>query len=101
MRKEYSFYVYIACNKRNNVLYIGVTKSLMKRMYEHREGMHKNSFTEKYKINKLVHYESYGDIRDAIEREKVLKKWNREWKIKLIEKDNEAWRDLYLEMVED
>jgi len=92
----YSF-VYFLTNTHNTVLYIGVTSNLEKRIWEHRNGIIKSSFTSKYNCHKLVYYEAYGDIRYAIAREKQLKNWKREWKNELVEKDNPEWQDLYLQ----
>ncbi len=86
-------YVYILASKKNGVLYIGVTSNLINRIYQHKKGL-LEGFTKKYKIKSLVFYETYGDIQEAFRREKQLKKWNREWKIKLIEKDNPEWNDI-------
>lgn len=85
------YYVYIATNKRNNVFYVGVTKSLIKRQGEHGEKKYANSFTSKYNINKIVYYEIYGNINAAIYREKQIKNWHREWKINTIEKENSMY----------
>jgi putative endonuclease len=98
MRKEYHYCVYILASKRNGTLYIGVTNGLFKRTFQHKLKENKNSFTAKYCINKLVYFESYQYIQDAIVREKQMKKWNREWKIRLIEKNNPTWRDLFHDM---
>ncbi len=92
--KKYNYYVYILTNKINTVLYIGVTNNLIKRIYQHKTKV-VNGFTEKYNVNKLVYYEIYNDINVAIEREKQLKTWNRNWKKRLIEKENKDWNDLY------
>ena len=89
-----TYYVYILASKRNGTLYIGVTSGLKKRVYEHKMGL-VEGFTKKYKIHTLVYYESTSDVLSAIQKEKQLKKWKREWKIKLIERDNPQWRDLY------
>lgn len=89
-----TYYVYIIVSKRNGTLYIGVTSNLKKRVYEHKMGM-VEGFTNKYKIHSLVYYESTSNVLVAIQREKQLKKWKREWKIKLIENDNPQWGDLY------
>ena len=86
MTKQY--YVYILANKRNGTIYIGVTNNLKRRVGEHKEDLIEG-FTKKYRIHNLVYFESYNDIKDALTREKRLKKWNREWKIKLIE-ENES-----------
>jgi len=93
MRKQYQYYVYIASSISKKI-YIGVTNNLPRRIYEHKEGL-TDGFTKKYKIKKLVYYEETNDIYSAIEREKQLKKWRREKKIKLIEKDNPKWKDLF------
>jgi len=98
MKKEYKFYIYILSNKRNGTLYIGVTNSLFTRTFQHKLKEDLSSFTAKYNISKLVYYESYQFVQDAIQREKELKKWNRQWKIELIEKENPAWRDLFYDM---
>ena len=88
-----SYYVYILTNKKDGVLYIGVTNNLERRIYEHKNKKIKG-FTEKYNLNNLVFYEENNDIAFAIQREKKLKKWNRKWKINLIEKNNPNWNDL-------
>jgi len=75
-------------------MYIGVTSNLVKRMYEHKEGL-LEGFTKKYKVKDLVYYEQANDVNEAIIREKQLKKWNRQWKINLIEKENPGWLDLF------
>lgn len=87
-------YVYIMTNQYNTVFYVGVTSDLVKRIHEHRNKFI-DGFTKKYEINKLVHYEISENIESAILREKQLKKWNRDWKIKLIEKNNPNFEDLY------
>lgn len=89
-----TYYVYILASKRNGTLYTGVTGNLIKRVYEHKNGIIEG-FTQKYNVHNLVCYEKYGDIRNAIQREKQLKKWNRKWKLDLIEKGNPNWDDLY------
>jgi len=88
------YYVYILASKRNGTLYIGVTGNLIKRVYEHKNGI-VEGFTQKYNVHVLVYYEKYGNVRNAIKREKHLKKWNRKWKLNLIEKENPNWDDLY------
>ncbi|MDD5360489.1 MAG: GIY-YIG nuclease family protein [Ignavibacteria bacterium] len=90
--KKY-YYVYILSAKINGTLYIGVTGNLVVRVLEHRLKM-KKGFSEKYDLFRLVYYEVFEYIDLAIKREKQLKKWNREWKIALIEKENKEWRDL-------
>ena len=86
--------IYILANKRNGTLYIGVTSNLVERVYEHKNNMIEG-FSKKYNIHKLVYYEITDDIESAIRRERQLKKWNRKWKINLIENSNPEWRDLY------
>ena len=90
--KEYV--VYILASKKNGVLYIGVTGNLIKRAWEHKNNC-VEGFTKKYFVHRLVYYEVTTDVESAIRREKQLKKWNRDWKIKLIEEDNPNWEDLY------
>ncbi|MDO8560174.1 MAG: GIY-YIG nuclease family protein [bacterium] len=92
-----SFYVYILASKRNGTLYIGVTGNLVRRTAEHKTGA-VDGFSKKYKTHMLVYYEQHDDVRDAIQREKQLKKWNRAWKIRLIEQGNKQWRDLHPEI---
>lgn len=87
-------YVYILSNKKNGTLYIGVTSDLVRRIYQHKQKMH-DGFAAKYDLTKLVYYEYHEDMYEAITREKQLKKWNRQWKIKLIESMNPQWNDLY------
>jgi len=87
-------YVYILTNKPKGVLYIGVTSQLMPRSEQHLT-TRTNSFTRKYNLNKLVHLEEYPTITEAIQREKQLKRWHREWKINLIESNNPNWEDLF------
>ncbi|MCL2350470.1 MAG: GIY-YIG nuclease family protein [Defluviitaleaceae bacterium] len=76
-------YVYFMTNSHNTTLYVGITSNLEKRIFEHKSGLKKNSFTYKYNCSKLVYYEIFADIRLAIEREKQLKNWKREWKNEL------------------
>ncbi len=92
MQKEY--YVYILASKKRGTLYVGVTNDLKRRVYEHEEGMI-DGFTKQYNVHQLVYFEQTGDINSAIAREKRIKKWNREWKIELIESMNSDWKDLY------
>lgn len=99
MIKEYHFYLYILASKRNGTLYIGVTNNLFTRTFQHKLKENLDSFTARYNIKKLVYYESYQYIGDAIEREKQIKKWNRKWKIRLIEEENQTWRDLFEDML--
>ena len=92
MGKDY--YVYILASKRNGTLYIGITSDLIKRVWEHKNKS-VEGFTNKYNVDKLVYYEQYSDPENAIKREKRLKKYNRKWKLDLIEKENPGWRDMY------
>ncbi|QIV95743.1 putative endonuclease [Allofrancisella inopinata] len=87
-------YTYILTNKNNAVLYIGVTSDLIKRVYEHKQKF-VDGFSKKYNLDKLVYFETYEDIEDAIVREKQLKKWNRIWKERIINSENPSWTDLY------
>lgn len=87
--------VYIITNKPNGVLYIGETKRLKKRIYQHKNKVHPATFSARYNLDKLVYFESHEVQANAILRERQLKKWNRAWKIELIESFNPEWRDLY------
>ena len=91
--KEKQYYVYIMTNKWNTTLYTGVTNNLANRIFSHKEKLVKG-FTSKYNINKLVHYEIFTNIVEAIAREKQIKGGSRKKKIELIEKDNKKWQDL-------
>jgi putative endonuclease len=88
------YYVYILTSKRNGTLYIGVTNDLALRVKQHKDGL-VEGFTKKYNVHRLVYFECYKDMREAILREKRLKKWKRIWKLELIEKLNPGWADLY------
>ena len=92
MSREY--FVYILASKRNGTLYIGVTNDLVRRTLEHKHG-DVPGFAKKYSANILVYFETFGRIEDAITREKQLKGWNRAWKIRLIEKNNSGWNDVF------
>ena len=89
-----AFYVYILASKKNGTLYIGITDNLEKRVWEHKEKIFKG-FTAKYGVDKLVWYEAHGTRASAFSRERAMKKWNRQWKINLIEKENPYWEDLW------
>jgi putative endonuclease len=89
-----SYYVYILASRIGGTLYIGVTNDLIRRVAEHRLKLAKG-FTKKYGVHRLVYFEQYDDAENAIRREKRLKKWNRVWKIRLIEELNPNWDDLY------
>ncbi len=88
------YFVYILASGYDGTLYIGVSSDLDKRVYEHKNNM-VAGFTRKYGVHRLVYYENTNDIKSAINREKQIKKWKREWKIELIEKENPGWKDLY------
>ncbi|MDO5969041.1 GIY-YIG nuclease family protein [Flavivirga aquimarina] len=97
MRGNYhQYYVYILSNKKNGTLYIGVTNDLERRIFEHKRKMI-SGFTSKYDLNKLMYFEQFQYVNDAIKREKQLKNWNRQWKIDLIEKTNQNWIDLSID----
>jgi putative endonuclease len=91
------FYVYILAKDRNSTFYVGITSNLIKRTWEHKDAV-ADGFTKRYGINKLVYYEVYTDPENAIKREKRLKKWNRPWKMRVIEEMNPDWKDLYEEI---
>jgi putative endonuclease len=86
--------VYILASKRNGTLYIGVTRNLQKRAWEHKNDL-VEGFTKRYGVHRLVYYELHNDMASAIQREKQMKKWNRAWKLELIERQNPDWRDLW------
>jgi putative endonuclease len=86
--------VYILASHRNGTLYVGVTSNLLQRVWQHKNDLGEG-FTKKYQVHILVYYELHNDMLSAITREKQLKKWNRDWKLKMIEKDNSTWRDLW------
>ena len=92
------YYVYILASRKKGTLYIGVTSDLARRIYEHKYDF-VEGFTKQYKVHSLVYFEITESIESAIDREKKLKKWNRAWKIRLIEKINPEWRDLYSELI--
>ena len=96
MEKQY--YVYILASRRNGTLYTGITSNLIKRVWENKEKA-VDGFTKKYNIDKLVYFEQYIDSVKAISREKRIKKYPRKWKINLIEKENQHWKDLYKDWV--
>jgi len=88
-----SFCVYIMASKKDGVLYVGFTSDLQKRVWEHKNGV-VEGFTKRYFVHRLVYYEQTENVLSAIEREKRIKKWNREWKVRLIEERNPEWKDL-------
>ena len=93
-----SSFVYILASRRNGTLYVGVTSDLVKRVYEHKSDV-VDGFTKKYRVHNLVYFEMFDDIREAIEREKQIKRWKRRWKMRIIEEANPQWKDLYGELI--
>src|ERR1700745_147016 len=100
MAHDYNFCVYIITNRSHSVLYIGVTNRLSRRTWEHRVGV-KAGFASKYQCRKLIYYEHYRDVRDAIARESQLKKWSRAKKIGWINRLNTGWEDLGADVLHD
>src|SRR5437660_1689006 len=94
MSIERRYWVYILASRIGGTLYIGITSNLIRRVYEHKMGL-ADGFTKKYRIHRLVYFEQYDDAEAAITREKQLKKWQRAWKVQLIEEKNPNWDDLY------
>ena len=88
------YFIYILSSKKKGTLYIGVTSNLPKRVWEHKNNL-VEGFTKKYNVHNLVYFEQTDNVQSALQREKQLKKWKREWKIKLIEENNPEWKDLY------
>jgi len=97
---EKTYYVYLLTNWNNKVMYVGVTSNLERRVYEHKNKL-LAGFTEKYKVNKLVYFETSNDVMAALEREKQIKKWRREKKNLLVIGMNPEWKDLSLEWEKD
>ena len=95
---EKTGYVYITASKKNGTIYVGITSDLVKRIWQHKNKLH-NGFTARYSADRLVYYEIFGDMREAIKREKRLKFYKRKWKVALIEKDNPEWEDLYWRII--
>lgn len=91
--EEKQYYVYLLASKKYGTLYVGVTSNLAQRMYQHQKGLFEG-FTKKYNVHQLVYYEIHSDVYEAITREKQIKKWNRQWKINLIEQNNPQWLNL-------
>ena len=92
-------YVYIISNKQNGVLYTGVTSDLVRRVYQHKNNLYEG-FSNKYKLKNLVWFEVFDDIKNAIIKEKQIKNWKRDWKIKRIEENNPTWNDLYQTIIQ-
>jgi putative endonuclease len=93
-------FVYIMSNRRNGTLYAGVTSDLVRRVWEHRNGVG-SQFVRRYALHRLVFFEPHDDIRVAIQRETNIKYWPRAWKVRLLERENPEWKDLYLGLVSD
>ncbi|MBP7278315.1 MAG: GIY-YIG nuclease family protein [Tissierellia bacterium] len=98
MKGDKVYYVYILTNKYNKVLYVGITNDLIRRIYEHKNNL-VEGFTSKYNVHKLVYYDLTSDVMSAITREKQIKGWTRDKKIKLIESMNPEWKDLYYDII--
>ena len=96
--REHLYFVYILASRRNGTLYVGVSNDIIRHTWEHKNESIEG-FTKKHGIHILVYYEIYEDINAAIAREKRLKRWNRAWKTKLIEKNNSGWNDLYERLI--
>lgn len=92
------YYIYILASQRNGTLYIGMTNDLVRRVWEHKNKA-ADGFTKLYGVDKLVYFEATENVESAIAREKQLKKWNRAWKLKIIEEKNPQWKDLYEEII--
>ena len=92
-KTNHKYYVYILTNKKNGTLYIGISNNLERRVFEHKNKL-VEGFTKKYSLDKLVYFESFQNVSDAIKREKQLKNWKRLWKIDLVEIENPDWNDL-------
>ena len=97
--EEKAYYVYIMASKRNGTLYIGVTGDLVRRVYEHRNGL-MPGFTKNYDVHMLMYYEKTSDVEAALNREKHLKHWRRQWKVALIEEHNPEWKDLWNDIIQ-
>jgi len=98
MSRERRYFVYILASKRNGTLYTGVTSDLANRTWQHKSDLIAG-FTKRYGVHRLVWFEEFADIYEAIAREKQIKGWNRAWKIRLLEKQNPEWRDLYSDII--
>ena len=88
------YFVYLITNKPYGMLYVGVTSDLVKRIFEHRSGF-VEGFSKRHGLGLLAWYEAHGDVVAAITREKLIKKWHRDWKVNLIQAENPEWKDLY------
>ncbi|MFM7446594.1 MAG: GIY-YIG nuclease family protein, partial [Tabrizicola sp.] len=95
--REHTYFVYLMASRWNGTLYCGVTNNLLRRVVEHRDGA-AEGFTAKYGVSRLIWFEQHSDINEAVLREKRINKWNREWKVRLIEERNPDWRDLAVDL---
>jgi putative endonuclease len=97
--RDHVYFVYVLASRRNGTLYVGVASDLTKRVQEHREGL-VPGFTLRHGVKTLVYWELHRDIDEAILREKRIKRWQRKWKLELIESSNPQWRDLWPDLIE-
>ena len=97
-KDNHQYFVYILASRRNGTLYVGVTSDLIKRVYEHKSDL-VDGFTKRYAVHDLVYFEIVDNVETAIAREKQIKRWNRKWKVRVIEKMNRDWRDLYPDLL--
>jgi putative endonuclease len=95
---EYTYYAYLTMNKNNSVIYTGVTNGLLRKITVHKQKINPRSFTARYNVDKLVYYEEFDDINNAIAREKQIKGWSRQKKLDLIKSTNPKFRDLYYDL---
>lgn len=93
-----TYYIYILTNAHHNVLYTGMTSDIPQRVFRHGHGYYPNAFTKKYNVQTLVYYEEHNDALLAAEREKRLKHWHHDWKVKLVEDFNPEWKDMGLDL---
>ena len=96
MKREHKYYTYILTHKSNHIFYVGVTNNIKRRISEHRKGTY-GTHVGRYNIKKLVYFEEHQWIQEAIKREKIIKKWKRQWKINIITEQNPDWVDLSLD----
>ena len=97
MNQQKTYFVYILASKPNGTLYTGVTSNLVARVWQHKNNI-VEGFTQKYNVHSLVYFEAHSSPKEAIMREKQIKKWKRSWKVKLIEENNPAWQDFWTEI---
>ena len=98
MKDLKTYWIYIMSNGHRGVLYVGMTSDIAGRATEHREATIKG-FTQKYRVDRLVYFEAHIDAELAVKRERLMKRWRRDWKVQLVEKTNPTWRDLYDEVL--